>query len=66
MDSLIPDTISYKILLDVLCFKCLVGCEVDEEEFTDLLFDLAALQSTLCTQNFLEPCSLPDWISLPS
>jgi hypothetical protein len=64
MDNLVPDKISYKMLLDVLCFKCLIGIKVDENTFTDLLFDLAELHTIVCTENRLDPGFIPEWIML--
>ncbi len=64
MDSLIPDNISYLILLEALAFKRFVGFDIlDLSEFSELVIDLAGLHSQVYSQQELEPGSLPYWIT---
>lgn len=63
MKNVVPENISYMTLLEALAFKRFIGERIeDEEEFIDLVLELAGLYAQACAENRTNSGHLPLWI----
>jgi len=65
MKNMAPDTVSHMVLLEALALKKFNREQVeDEEDFLELIIDLAGLHTQACSQNCIDPGSLPKWLMI--
>ena len=63
MRDIVPDKISHMVLLEALAFKRFMNDKIEnEEEFLELIIDLASLHTQACSQNYIDSGPLPPWL----